>query len=67
MFAAILLLFTIPSLIDGRTAKKFVYAPFSHASKNAFVAFICIFMSLMFLGSRAAAAPYVGSSKFFTT
>jgi ubiquinol-cytochrome c reductase cytochrome b/c1 subunit len=66
MFAAILLLFTIPSLIDGRTAKKFVYAPFSHASKNAFVAFICIFMSLMFLGSRAAAAPYVGSSKFFT-
>lgn len=66
MFAAIILLFFVPAYIDSRTSSKFVFAPYSLAHKVAFWFFIGIFLTLMFLGSRAAAAPYVGASKAFT-
>jgi len=67
MFAAILLLFFVPTLVDAHNPKaKSVYAPFSTPHKVLFWTFVGIFLTLMFLGSRAASAPYVGASKLFT-
>jgi quinol-cytochrome oxidoreductase complex cytochrome b subunit len=67
MFAAIVLLFFIPTYVDAHAASlKTVYAPFSTPHKVLFWLFVGIFLTLMFLGSRAAAAPYVGASKIFT-
>lgn len=67
MFGAIVLLFFIPSYIDAHTiAMKTLYAPFSAPHKVLFWFFMGVFLTLMFLGSRAAAAPYVGASKIFT-
>jgi len=66
MFAAILVLFFVPFYVDSRTATKLVFAPYSLPHKVLFWIFIGIFFTLMFLGSRAAAAPYVVASKLFT-
>jgi ubiquinol-cytochrome c reductase cytochrome b subunit len=66
MFAAILLLFFIPFLIDSRTTVRFVFAPYSLPHKVLFWLFVGVFLTLMFLGSRAAAEPYVHASKLFT-
>ena len=43
-----------------------MFAAFSSAHKVMFWLFAGVFLTLMFLGSRAAAAPYVISSKIFT-
>lgn len=68
MFAAIVLWFALPYYIEARSPDaKMVAAPFSVAHKVCFWLFIGVFFTLMFLGSRAAAAPYVWSSKVFTT
>jgi ubiquinol-cytochrome c reductase cytochrome b subunit len=66
MFAAILLLFAVPAYVDSKTATKLVFAPYTLAHKVLFWFFAGVFLTLMFLGSRAAAAPYVGASKLFT-
>jgi len=67
MFGAIVLLFFIPVYIDAHTTSmKTIYAPFSTPHKVLFWLFVGVFLTLMFLGSRAAAAPYVGASKIFT-
>jgi ubiquinol-cytochrome c reductase cytochrome b/c1 subunit len=62
MFSAIILLFFIP-FIGG---KQFNTTPHTSVHKVMFWVFIGIFLTLMFLGSRAAAAPYVFASKAFT-
>lgn len=66
MFAAILLLFFVPFYVDSRTSAKLVFAPYSLPHKIFFWLFIGIFFMLLFLGSHAATAPYVGASKIFT-
>lgn len=66
MFAAILLLFAIPSYVDSRSNMRPMFAPFSSAHKVLFWLFAGVFLTLMLLGSRAAAAPYVVASKIFT-
>jgi len=66
MFAAILLLLVVPAYIDSRTATKLVVAPYSQEHRILFWVFVGIFLTLMFLGSRAAAEPYVHASKLFT-
>lgn len=66
MFAAIILLFFVPFYVDSRTSAKLVFAPYAVPHKVFFWLFVGIFLTLMFLGSRAAAAPYVGASKLFT-
>jgi len=66
MFAAILLLFVVPFYLDSRTSVKLIFAPYSSAHKICFWFFIGVFLTLIFLGSRAAAAPYVYASKLFT-
>lgn len=66
MFAAIILLFFVPVYVDSRVSTKIVFAPYSTLHKVAVWGFFAVFLTLMFLGSRAAAAPYVMSSKLFT-
>lgn len=66
MFAAILLLFIVPFYVDLRTSAKLTIAPYAEVHKVCFWVFAAIFLTLMFLGSRAAAAPYVTASKIFT-
>lgn len=63
MFGAIALLLFLPSLVDRN---PWNFAPYSDAHKVAFWFFVGVFLTLMFLGSRAAAAPYVFASKIFT-
>lgn len=66
MFAAIILLFFVPFYVDSRTSTKYVYSSYATPHKIFFWFFAGVFLTLMFLGSRAAAAPYVGASKAFT-
>jgi ubiquinol-cytochrome c reductase cytochrome b subunit len=66
MFAAILLLLTLPLLSDLVTKTKSVLSPHSSAHYTTFWFFIGIFFTLIFLGSNPAAAPYVFCSQFFT-
>lgn len=66
MFAAILLLFFVPFYVDSRASIKLVFAPYSVTHKVLFWFFMGVFLTLMFLGSRAASAPYVNASKLFT-
>lgn len=66
MFAAILLLFFVPSYIDSRVAEKIIVAPYATGHRVFFWGFLGVFLTLMFLGSRAAAEPYVHASKLFT-
>ena len=66
MFAAILLLFFVPFYVDSRSTIKLIFAPYATTHKLFFWLFMGVFLTLMFLGSRAAAAPYVNASKLFT-
>lgn len=67
MFAAILLLLVIPFYVNSSSPDaRMVFAPFAAPHKVAFWVFVGIFFTLMFLGMRAAEAPYVGASKIFT-
>jgi len=67
MFAAILLLFFVPYYVDARNPEALtVFAPYSTPHKVLFWGFAGVFLTLLFLGSRAAAAPYVWASKIFT-
>lgn len=66
MFASMVVLFAIPFYTDARTSTKLVFAPYAFAHKVLFWFFIGIFATLLFLGSCAAAAPYVFASKLFT-
>lgn len=66
MFAAIVLLFFVPAYIDSRVAEKIVVAPYATGHRVFFWGFIGVFLTLMFLGTRAAAEPYVHASKLFT-
>jgi len=60
MFAAILLLFFVPYYVDARNPEVLtVFAPYSTPHKVLFWGFSGVFLTLLFLGSRAAAAPYV--------
>jgi quinol-cytochrome oxidoreductase complex cytochrome b subunit len=67
MFSAILLLFSLPYYVGVRNPSGSIgLASVSDEHKTVFWAFSGIFWLLMFLGSRAAAEPYVLSSKLCT-
>jgi quinol-cytochrome oxidoreductase complex cytochrome b subunit len=66
MFAAILVLFTISSIVDVPGSNKFVFSSYTSAHKIFFWLFAGVFLTLMFLRTRAAAEPYVTASKAFT-
>jgi len=66
MFAAILMLFAIPFTILSELTLPVAIARHSQAHKLGFWTFIGIFFTLIFLGSNAAAEPYVTASRFFT-
>jgi ubiquinol-cytochrome c reductase cytochrome b/c1 subunit len=67
MFAAILINFTLPYYVARRSADAhMVLAPYSPAHKALFWGFVGVFFALLFLGTRAAEAPYVVASKIFT-
>lgn len=67
MFLSILLLFSLPAVVNWAACKRQVtLAPYSDAYKICFWFFVGIFFTLIFLGSNPAAAPYVLCSKFFT-
>jgi ubiquinol-cytochrome c reductase cytochrome b subunit len=67
MFAAILLLFAVPALVSSTSPDALmVAAVHGTAHKVGAWAFAGIFLTLMYLGMRAAEAPYVFASKIFT-
>ena len=66
MFAAIILLFFIPALTAAASKQIATLAPFDTVHRIAIWVFFGIFLILMFLGTRAAAAPFVHASKAFT-
>jgi quinol-cytochrome oxidoreductase complex cytochrome b subunit len=66
MFAAIILLFFIPALTAAASKQIATLAPFDTVHRIAIWIFFGIFLILMFLGTRAAAAPFVHASKAFT-
>lgn len=63
---AILRLFAIPTLVDATGAQRGIFASHTTLHKVAFWGFVMIFLTLRFLGTRAAAEPYVSASKLFT-
>lgn len=66
MFAAILMLFAIPFTVLSELTLPVAIARHSGAHSVGFWTFIGIFFTLIFLGSNAAAEPYVTASRFFT-
>jgi len=65
--AAILSLFAIPTLVKSSMTNRFTCAHYTPVHKVFFWSFAGVFLTLRFLGSRAAAEPYVRASKLFTT
>lgn len=66
MFSAIVLLLILPFYAHISISQNGILSVYSSALKVKYAWFIMIFLTLIFLGSNPAAAPYVMSSKIFT-
>jgi quinol-cytochrome oxidoreductase complex cytochrome b subunit len=66
MFSAIVLLLAIPFYSYVTVCQAGALGVYSSAAKIQYAWFLTIFLTLIFLGSNPAAAPYVLASKLFT-